>query len=154
MGLDMSFPYSEPTVIKGGVAVDDRGSVRFVNDFNFSGVKRFYMIENHKEGFVRAWHGHKLEGKYMMCVQGSVLIGAVKIDNWENPSPDLKPFRVTLSHQTPAVLAIPPGYANGIMSLTEDAKLMVFSNSTLENSLNDDIRFHGRKWDIWSVEER
>lgn len=150
----MSFPYTEPTVIKGGVAVDDRGSVRFVNDFNFAEVKRFYQIQNHKPGFVRAWHGHKNEAKYFLCVSGSFLCGAVKVDDWSNPSKDLKVHRVVLSSETPAVLAIPAGYANGLMSLTEDAKLVVFSCSTLEQSLNDDIRFPGRYWDIWSVEER
>ena len=31
----------ETKIINGGVATDDRGSVRFVNDFNFDGVKRF-----------------------------------------------------------------------------------------------------------------
>jgi hypothetical protein len=31
----------ETKVLNGGLAVDDRGSVSFVNDFNFEGVKRF-----------------------------------------------------------------------------------------------------------------
>ena len=31
-----------PFLIPGGVAVDDRGSVRFVNEFNFKDVKRFF----------------------------------------------------------------------------------------------------------------
>lgn len=150
----MSFLFKEPTLVKGGIAFDDRGSVSFANDFNFSGVKRFYLISNYKQGFVRAWHGHQHEGKYMLCIQGSVLVGAVAPDNWTNPSKDLKPHRVVLSASTPTVYAIPPGYANGVMSLTKDAKLMVFSTSTLEEALKDDIRFPARHWDIWSVEER
>ena len=32
---------NKPTLIEGGLAVDDRGEVRFVNEFNFEGVKRF-----------------------------------------------------------------------------------------------------------------
>ena len=48
--------------MRGGVAVDDRGEVGFVNDFTFSGVKRFYTVANHSDGFVRAWHGHRLVG--------------------------------------------------------------------------------------------
>jgi dTDP-4-dehydrorhamnose 3,5-epimerase len=150
----MSFPYNEPTVIKGGVAVDDRGSVRFINDFNFNGVKRFYMIENHETNFVRAWHGHKNEGKYFLCTKGSFLCGAVKVDDWAHPSKDLKAQRLVLSSQSPSILAIPPGYANGLMSLAPESQLMVFSSSTLDQSLNDDIRFPARFWDIWSVEER
>ena len=38
----------------------------FVNDFNFENVKRFYQVENHRQGFIRAWHGHKKEGKYIL----------------------------------------------------------------------------------------
>ena len=37
----------EVNLINGGVAVDDRGSVRFVNDFDFEGVKRFYQVQNY-----------------------------------------------------------------------------------------------------------
>ena len=59
---------SEPILIKGGLSVDDRGSVSFVNDFNFSDVKRFYMIQNHVQGFVRAWHGHKKRQNIFMLL--------------------------------------------------------------------------------------
>ena len=59
-----------------------------------------------------------------------------------------------LSANKPSVLFIPPGYCNGFMSLTQDAKLMFFSTSTLEESRGDDIRFHARHWDIWQPEER
>ena len=38
----------------GGQAVDDRGTVSFVNDFDFNNVKRFYQVENHRRGFIRA----------------------------------------------------------------------------------------------------
>ena len=32
---------SELSFFEGGVGVDDRGEVGYVNDFNFAGVKRF-----------------------------------------------------------------------------------------------------------------
>src|SRR5690606_36251636 len=111
----------------GGLAVDDRGKLSFVNEFNFSDVKRFYCVENHQVGFVRAWHGHKKEGKYFFVTRGSFLVGAVKVDNWENPSKDLPVQRFTLSADNPGILYIPPGYANGLMSLTLGASLMIFS---------------------------
>jgi dTDP-4-dehydrorhamnose 3,5-epimerase-like enzyme len=144
----------EPTIIPGGMAVDDRGQVSFVNDFDFKGVKRFYMVSNHKAGFIRAWHAHKKEGKYVLVVKGTAVVGAVKIDDWDKPSKDLEVVRHVLSEKTPKVLFIPPGYANGFMSLTKDAQLIFFSTSSLEESLNDDIRYDSRHWDIWSVEER
>ena len=143
-----------PILTKGGLSVDDRGTVSFVNDFDFKNVKRFYVVENHKQGFIRAWHGHKNESKYVFVVKGSAVVAAVKIDNWENPSKNLQVNRFTLSDKTPSVLFIPAGYANGFMSLSEDAKLIFYSTSELKDSLNDDIRFEAHYWDAWKVEER
>ena len=145
---------AEPVLIKGALASDDRGHVGFVNDFTFTNVKRFYTTENHKRGFIRAWHGHKLEAKYITAVKGTVLICCVKIDAWEAPSKKLPVQRFVLTEQQPAILAIPAGYANGTMSLTKDAKLVIFSTTTLEESKHDDYRYHARYWDPWTVEER
>jgi len=144
----------EPRVLAGGLAVDDRGEVGFVNDFDFAGVKRFYTVRNHRRGFVRAWHGHRREAKYVTVVAGAALVGAVRIDDWENPAPDLPVARYVLAAGAPKVLYIPAGFANGFMSLTEDARLMFFSTATLGESAADDVRFDARHWDIWSVAER
>lgn len=144
----------EPTLIKGGLAVDDRGTVSFVNDFHFEGVKRFYVVENHKKGFIRAWHGHKQEGKYVFVVKGSAVVACVGIDNWESPSKDLKVNRFVLSEKSPSILFIPAGYANGFMSLSDDCKIMFLSTSTISESLADDFRFEARYWNPWEVEER
>jgi len=144
----------EPTLLNGGLAVDDRGQVSFVNDFDFKGVKRFYMVGNHKAGFVRAWHAHKKEAKYVLVVKGAAVVGTVEIDDWDKPSKDLEVKRFVLSEKKPTVLYIPEGYANGFMSLTKDAQLIFFSTSSLDESLGDDFRYDSHHWDIWSVEER
>lgn len=144
----------EPRLLKGGLAVDDRGQVSFVNDFDFAGVKRFYSVTNHRERFVRAWHAHRKEGKYVLVATGSAIVGAVKIDDWENPSPALKPHRYVLSAVNPQVLWVPPGFANGFMNLSAETTLLFFSTSTLEESKGDDYRYDARRWDIWQVEER
>lgn len=144
----------EPKLIKGGIAVDDRGSVSFVNDFNFADVKRYYMIKNHRQGFIRAWHGHKKEAKYFSVVKGTALLCGVCVDNWDAPSKDLKVHRFVMSETAPAVLYLPAGYANGAMSITEDAQIIVFSTATLQDSLNDAIQFDSRFWNPWTIEER
>ena len=141
-------------VFAGGVAIDDRGTVTFVNDFDFAGVKRFYTVTNHRQGFVRAWHAHRHEAKYVTVVEGAALVGAVRIDDWERPSKDLPVTKVVLSAHKPSVVYIPPGYANGFMSLTDDARLVFFSTSTLTESQGDDVRYEARYWDIWTPEER
>lgn len=143
-----------PRLIEGGLAVDDRGQLSFVNGFHFEGVKRFYVVANHRSGFVRAWHAHRHEAKYIFVVQGAAIAGAVAIDNWEKPGKDAKVHRFILSAQKPVVLFIPAGYANGLMSLTSDAKIVVFSTASVEESKNDDIRYDARYWDIWSAIER
>ena len=146
----------EINLTNGGVAVDDRGSVRFVNDFDFHGVKRFYQVDNHKQGFIRAWHGHEKEGKYVYVAKGSALVGAVKMEIKERVEGVYEgaPQKYILSSQSPKVLWIPPGYANGFMSLTKDTIMQFFSTSTLEESLGDDIRYPYDKWDIWNIEYR
>jgi len=143
-----------PKVIEGGLAVDDRGQLAFVNDFRFEGVKRFYMVSNHRAGFVRAWHAHRREAKYVIACSGAAVVGAVAIDNWDAPSKTAQVRRYVLSAQKPSVLYIPAGYANGFMTLSEDTRLIFYSTSTLEESKGDDIRYDAKHWDIWSVQER
>lgn len=145
---------SEPKLIDGGVSIDDRGQVGFINGFSLDGIKRFYWVSNHRENFVRAWHAHKNEAKYVTVVEGEALIGAVKIDNWTQPSKDCKMWRFVLSSRKPSVLYIPAGFANGFMNLTGNAKLLFFSTSDIEQSKNDDYRFDARYWDAWTVVER
>jgi dTDP-4-dehydrorhamnose 3,5-epimerase-like enzyme len=151
---EMTKENAKPHLIEGALTVDDRGSVSFVNGFDFAGVKRFYLVTNHRAGFVRAWHAHRREAKYVTVTRGTAVIGAVKVDDWESPSRNLEVDRYVLSAQKPVVLYIPAGYANGFMSLTEDATLMFFSTSSLEESRGDDVRYDSRHWDIWNVVER
>lgn len=143
-----------PRLLSGGISVDERGTVRHVNGFDFQGVKRFYLVENHRPGQVRAWHGHRREAKYVTVLTGAALVAAVAIDDWERPSLDMPAERFVLSADAPAVLFIPPGHANGSMSLTADARLLYFSTATLEESRADDVRFPARTWDPWEVLER
>ena len=143
-----------PRLIEGAAAVDDRGSVGFVNDFEFEGVKRFYAVSNHRPQFVRAWHAHRHEAKYVTVLAGAAIVGAVEIDDWDSPSREADVHRFVLSAQKPSVVYIPPGYANGFMSLTPDALLVFFSTATVEESRGDDVRYDARYWDIWDAVER
>lgn len=150
----MSETPQTPQVIKGGLAVDDRGRLTFVNDFDFAGVKRFYMVENHESGFVRAWHGHKIEAKYVMVVGGSAIVAAVKVDNWDKPSKDLEMSRFVLSAASPSILYIPAGHANGFKTLTADTKVMFFSTTSMEEAKDDDFRFEADYWNPWEIVPR
>lgn len=142
------FKLKRPTVIPGGVAKDKKGKVSFVNGFGFDKVKRFYLVEVKKSGVIRAWHGHKREEKYAFLVSGKALLGVVKIDNFRNPSKKAKVYKFELSSESPCIVYIPPGYANGFKSLGNGTKLVFFSTSTLSESEDDDVRF---KSDYWSI---
>lgn len=143
-----------PRLIKGGCAIDDRGVVRYVNEFPLTDVKRFYTIGNHRQGLVRAWHAHKKEAKGLTALVGDIMIGVVQLDDFQNPSKELIPEIFILSDRNPAILQIPGGFAHGWMNLTADAMLGCFSTASLEESLADDFRFDARYWDIWKSEER
>lgn len=140
---------TEITFLEGGLASDDRGSVSFVNEFPFAEFKRFYTIKNHAPGYVRAWHGHQREYKAYFISSGTVVVGAVKVDDWTNPSPDLPVHTQVMSFDKPGILFIPGGHANGFMSLTQDAQVLLFSNFSLAESLKDDIRFDPTFWNPW-----
>ena len=124
----------------GDFVIDERGKVTFVNDFKFEGVKRFYVVENHRPSF-RGWHGHEKEAKYIFCISGAAVVGFVPLGTNQ-----IK--RYTLSVDKPKVLYIPPGHANGFRTLTKDTKLVFFSTATLEESKNDDIRFPEGRWPL------
>jgi len=135
-------------MILGGKAFDDRGSLLFVNDFDFHNVKRFYIVSNYQQNFIRAWHGHRYEGKYVLVVSGTALVGVVSLETEEIVG------RYVLTEEQPKVLWIPPNHANGFMTLRRDTKVMFFSTSTLEESKGDDIRFPHDKWNIWNIDYR
>ncbi len=137
-----------PTVIQGKNHADHRGEVAFVNDFNFDEIKRFYTITNANTSQFRAWQGHKLDNKNFYCVSGSFDIYFVKIDNWDNPSKDLKIEKITLSAKESKVLFIPAGYANGIKSLELNSKLLSLSTLPLGDVKDDDVRFDSNYWEI------
>ena len=140
--------------IEGAVAVDDRGQLTFCNDFDMKAIRRFYIVSNHAENFIRAWHAHKKESKFVIVLSGSALVAAVKIDNWERPSKGLLVHRYILSDRKPGVLAIPPGYANGFMTLQPNTQVLFFSDAALEETKGDDYRYDARYWDPWEIVER
>lgn len=143
-----------PELIRGAASTDDRGRVYFVNDFDPAGGRRLYFVENFAVGTVRAWHAHRHERKWVLAVSGASLAACVEIDDWETPSKDQEVHRFVLDAANPSVLAIPPGFANGAMSLTPQTKLLYLSDKALDESLGDDIRYPARYWDPWEVTER
>lgn len=136
-------------IIEGGISVDYRGQISHVNNLDMSEVERFYVIHQNDTSIVRAWHAHQHEKKWFYALKGSFKMAFVKIDNWENPSPDLKPEIFHLSDKESRILYIPEGYANGIKAEDPDSILMVFSNKILSEAVNDSWRYDSKMWVEW-----
>ena len=141
----------QPEIIKGGKFSDARGTLQFVNDFEFEGVKRFYQVIHPDTSIVRAWQGHKVEHKWFFVGKGSFVIAWVKIDNWDNPSASLTAQRTILSASEPTILSLPKGYANGIKAIEPGSILSIFSNLTVDESSKDRWSFAPTLWFDWSA---
>lgn len=94
-------------IIKGNLHTDFRGTLRFVNDFNFKGVKRFYSIHHPDTNIIRAWQGHKKATKHFFVTKGSFLINRIEIDNFEHPAKDLLVQSKILTDEQSELLIIP-----------------------------------------------
>jgi len=140
-----------PRLIEGGVFSDDRGSLQFVNDFDMSEIKRMYITTHPNTKTIRAWQGHKIEKRWFFCVKGSFKVKLVKIDNWDNPSSDCKLIEFELSENTPQVLYVPNGYANGFKAIEDNSKIMLLSDYGLNEIEDDNYRFDNTKWANWDT---
>jgi dTDP-4-dehydrorhamnose 3,5-epimerase len=136
-------------LIKGGVHTDQRGSLRFFNNFNLEPIKRFYVSEHPDVDIVKAWQGHKQEQKWFHVIAGSFKIVLVQPDDWDSPSENLEYEEFILDVNKNEVLSIPRGYASGFKALLPKSKLMIFSDFSLEDSLNDDFRYEKELWYKW-----
>ena len=133
-------------IIKGDSYSDQRGTLRFVNDFHFKGIKRFYTITHPDTTTLRAWQGHKIETKYFFVTKGRFLVGWVTIDQWDHPSHELPVNKQELSAEMPQILTISPGNANGFKALEPDSTMVIFSDLSIEESSKDMYRFETNYW--------
>ena len=86
--------------------------------------------------------------KYILILQGSLKLCVVKIDNWKNPSKNLKKNTFILNEKNPQILYIPGGFAHGSQNLNSNTKFIVFSNFDIKQSLKDDYRFESDYWEV------
>lgn len=127
--------------IEGGISKDHRGQIRFVNDFDMSLIKRFYIIKNLDLELVRGWRAHRVEQRWFYIISGTFKIDIVEIDNWDLVSRDL-PVRTEILQSTDnKVLHLSPGYATSFQAIEENSELLVFSDYGIENAIKDDYTY-------------
>ncbi|MCH5233469.1 MAG: WxcM-like domain-containing protein [Muribaculaceae bacterium] len=140
---------SQIKVIQGEVFTDHRGIITSLNNFHFQDIKRCYFIHHPDEAVVRGWHGHQNERKWFYCVKGKFSVAMVKIDDWDNPSPDLKPEIFHLTEKNSRLVCVPCGYANCLKAWEKDSVMMVLSDKILEVALLDSWRYDKSLWIDW-----
>lgn len=128
----------ELNTIQGGIAQDERGALRFVNDFDMSLVKRFYIIKNADTELIRGWRGHKIEQRWFYALSGEFSLDLVKIDNWANPDQSLPIYNITLKACEMKVLNVPSGYATAFRALEKGSELLVYADYPLSHAIEDD----------------
>ena len=135
---------------------DDRGTfVPFLNQADELpeqkglAIKRVYYVYNYGKGVIRGFHFHEHEWKYFMVPSGAAKFVAIDPDHPEEV------LTFISSARRPNLIIIPPGYANGWVSLEDNTVLVGGSTSSFEESIKDDKRFDPYKWgDVWSVKGR
>ncbi|WP_400262012.1 WxcM-like domain-containing protein [Sphingobacterium sp. SG20118] len=127
--------------IQGGVAQDERGQIRFVNDFDMTDIKRFYIIKNIDTSFVRGWRGHRIEQRWLYAISGAFSIDIVKIDDWASPSRGLNVENRIVDSTDLHVLHIAAGYATTIRALEEGSELLVYSDYPVSHAPLDNYTF-------------
>lgn len=127
--------------IQGGVAKDQRGQIRFVNDFDMSLVKRFYIITNADVDLIRGWRAHRIEQRWFYVLSGSFCVDIVRIDNWDIASKDLEVHKVEIQADDQKMLHLTPGYATAFQALEENSELLVFADYGIDHTTKDDYTY-------------
>lgn len=128
----------ELSFIQGGIAKDERGQIRFVNEFDMSLIKRFYIIQNADTALIRGWRAHRVEQRWFYVLSGSFNVDLVKIDDWENPDPSLPVENVILNAADMKVLHVPAGYGTAFRALESNSELLVYADYPVSHASLDD----------------
>ncbi|MDM1295927.1 WxcM-like domain-containing protein [Sphingobacterium sp. N143] len=129
---------NELSIIQGGIAKDERGQIRFVNEFDMSLVKRFYIIRNADTKLVRGWRAHRIEQRWFYVLSGSFNVDLVKIDNWDSPDPSLYIKNVILRAADMQIFHVPPGYGTAFRALDANSELLVYADYPVTHTPMDD----------------
>ena len=132
---------------------DDRGFLVPISQFLpvelQKEVKRTYVVGDYGTRVVRGLHGHKKETKIFYIAKGSAKFIAINMNDATDK------YEVTLGERANRLFIVPPGYANGWISLEDGTILVALSTSTFEESVNDDVRIDPYKYgDVWGVKAR
>lgn len=128
-------------ILQGGISKDQRGQIRFVNDFNMKDVKRFYIIKNSDLNLIRGWRAHRVEQRWFYVLSGCFSLALVKIDYWDSPSRDLEIKKLKLDSKEHQLINVPSGYGTAFQALEPESELLVFADHYLDHAVLDDYTY-------------
>ncbi len=131
----------EITITPGGIAEDHRGCIRFVNDFDMTAVKRFYIIENKDTETIRGWRAHRIEQRWFYVLDGAFSMKTVKIDDWSKPSRELPVDETIMRSEEQQAVHVPVGYGTAFKALEPGSRLLVFADYGIEHAKDDDYTY-------------
>ncbi|WP_343539411.1 WxcM-like domain-containing protein [Sphingobacterium thalpophilum] len=132
---------SSISVIQGGIAIDQRGQIRYVNEFDMTLVKRFYIIKNVDTELIRGWRAHRIEQRWFYVLSGAFSLDLVWIDDWEKPSRQLPVQHLELRSSEMKVLNVPAGYGTAFKAIEPNSELLVYADHGFEHAKFDDYIF-------------
>lgn len=129
---------------------DERGFIIPFCDFlDAKLIKRFYFVENYSNEVLRGLHYHKAELKIFGIISGAAKFNCLSIPEQlvsknnesviksyiHNHLDDIMSFTMSENHF--GLLAVPPLYACGWISLRPETRMVVISNKSLLESKQD-----------------
>jgi dTDP-4-dehydrorhamnose 3,5-epimerase-like enzyme len=129
--------------------INELGVLNYCNSLMLNKYKRFYIINHPNTKAVRAWQAHPLEGKCFIPIKGKFVISWVEIDDFKHPSNTLKAESLILDSGEKKIIEIPKGFANGLKALVPDSEILVFSEFSLEDLSEENIRYDSSLWFNW-----
>ena len=132
----------KPIIIDLFRHADDRGILDQIFDFEkivFPRIKRIYATIT-KKGIIRGMHGHYTEWKAFYVIKGEAKFVTFPMEEGK----DLMTF--TLNEMKPQILILPNNYYHGYASLSDEARIIILSNATLEGSKSDDHRLNPKEY--------
>ena len=150
----------EVILVKPKVFSDERGfflESYKKSDFWENGIKEEFMQDNHSKsvkGVLRGLHYQlppKAQGKLVRCIRGKIFDVAVDI---RKNSPTFKKWvAVELSEENKYMLYIPPGFAHGFLTLSEEAEVLYKTTNEYAPELDRGIIWNDPEINInWPIE--
>lgn len=154
--------FSDFKVLKKKNFIDQRGvfSRTFCkNDFKKAGIKfepkQINFSKNKLKGTIRGLHFQDIkskESKLVVCLKGKIF--DVIVDIRKNSKTYLKSYSIVLSDTNNLILYIPPGYAHGFQTMTNNVDVLYLHNKFFNNKIYRTLNPLDKKIDIkWPIKK-